>query len=59
MTLEDEHILPAGETIDGDSESTEATVSSSINFDALTKAKISRRMSMTGWRVAQSMAFSP
>ncbi len=51
--------MPAGETIDCDFDRTLATVASSINFDALDQAKINRNMSITGWRVAQSMAFSP
>jgi len=51
--------LPAGETIDCDSDRTLATVASSINFEALDQAKINRKMSITGGRVAQSMAFSP
>ena len=52
LTLEDEHILPTGETIDCDFDRSEATVASSINFEALDQAKINRKMSITGWRVA-------
>ena len=59
MSLEDDHILPANETIDCDSDRTLATVATSINFDALDQAKINRKMSTTGWRIAQSMVFSP
>ena len=50
--MEEEQILPVGETVDTEFDKTVANVGSSINFDALKKAKIDRKMTTTGWYVA-------
>ena len=52
MTMEEEQILPVGETVDTEFDKTVANVGSSINFDAIEKAKIDRKMTTTGWYVA-------